>query len=366
MIGFLNRMRSYLPRREKSGLGDVVPSGEADYFLPDLCNARAIVYLLAFGEGLVAILTLMETGLESFSWERFGLVSLFVQWVALLSVALICQLRNLTFHMKPFWVSLMGIAIVTAITALVSLVASYLESDFNFGMDWHWIARNLVVAAVVTTFLMRYFYVQGQWRLRSQAELKARLSALQAHIRPHFFFNSLNTVASLIVIDPDKAESMLLDLAQLFRVVLQTDAEPTTLETDLELGKRYLEIEATRLGDRVIIEWELPEEIPTIKLPVLTVQPIMENAVYHGIQPLVNGGFIRISLFPQANQWCLMVENDCPEEASKTRLGMAQVNIRARLEAYFGDSAKLTTEQSGKRYKTLLILPHPTEESHEH
>jgi two-component system sensor histidine kinase AlgZ len=343
-----------------------VPNDQADYFLPDLCNAQAIVYLLAFGEGLVAVLTLMETGLESFSWERFGLVSLFVQWVALLSVALICQLRNLTFHMKPFWVSVMGIGIVTVVTAMVSLVASYLGSDFDFGMDWHWIARNLVVAAVVTAFLMRYFYVQSQWRLRSQAELKARLSALQAHIRPHFFFNSLNTVASLIVTDPEKAESMLLDLAQLFRVVLQADAEPTTLETDLELGRRYLDIEATRLGERVTLEWDLPKAIPRIKLPVLTIQPIMENAIYHGIQPLVKGGLIRVSLFPQAQQWCLLVENDCPDQPSKTRLGLAQMNIRARLEAYFGGSARLTTEQSGTGYKTLLILPHPTEETHEH
>ncbi|MGB1092929.1 MAG: sensor histidine kinase, partial [Oceanobacter sp.] len=250
-------------------------------------------------------------------------------------------------------------------TGLVSIAALWVQHNNETGLplviDWAWLTRNLLVAAILSAFLMRYFYVQSQWRLRSQAELKARLAALQARIRPHFFFNTLNTVASLIMIDPDKAENMLLDLAQLFRVVLQADAEPTLLETELELGRRYLDIEATRLGDRVVICWQLPASIPPIKLPILTLQPLLENAIYHGIQPLGYGGEILIQLNFEQSVWVLEVINDCPDNESSTRSGIAHENIRARLGAHFGSRSDLKTHRSGHKYLARLTMPPPEE-----
>ncbi|MDP2607781.1 MULTISPECIES: sensor histidine kinase [unclassified Oceanobacter] len=336
------------------------------FFLPDLCNTRAILFLLAVSEGLVAILTLMESSLAAFSWERFGLVSLFVQWVALLSVAVLCQLRFVLVQVNVMLVSVLALLLVQLVTLGVGLMADWLWPTSVRSIDWLWLARNALVSALVTALALRYFYVQSQWRIQAQAELKARLSALQANIRPHFFFNTLNTVAALIVIDPEKAENMLLDLAQLFRVVLKADDTPSTLEQEIEFGQRYLDIEHTRLGTRLTIEWQLPDPLPEIIMPTLILQPLLENAVYHGIQPLVGGGWIRISLTPVTGGWELMVANARVPGSSKPGNGIAQRNIRARLDTLFGDSARLQTLELADEYQARIMIPlYSGERTHE-
>ncbi|WP_369856166.1 sensor histidine kinase [Candidatus Thalassolituus haligoni] len=336
------------------------------FFLPDLCNTRAILFLLAVSEGLVAILTLMESSLAAFSWERFGLVSLFVQWVALLSVAILCQLRFVLVQVNVLLVSVLALLLVQLVTLGVSLMADWLWPTSLRSIDWLWIARNALVSALVTALALRYFYVQSQWRIQAQAELKARLSALQANIRPHFFFNTLNTVAALIVIDPEKAENMLLDLAQLFRVVLKADDQPSTLAQEIEFGQRYLDIEHTRLGSRLEVEWQLPEPLPEITMPALILQPLLENAVYHGVQPLVGGGWIRISLTAVAGGWELAVANARLPGASPPGNGIAQRNIRARLETLFGESARLQTAELPDEYQARILVPsHSGEHTHE-
>jgi two-component system sensor histidine kinase AlgZ len=180
----------------------------------------------------------------------------------------------------------------------VSFAAEYFFTfaGYNGQIDWLWIVRNMIISAIFGGMGLRYFYVQSQWRLKSQAELSSRLQALQARIRPHFFFNSLNTVASLIAIDADKAENMLVDLSSLFRVVLKDQDAQVDLAAEIELGRRYLNIEQERLGDRLKLEWQLPEVIPNIQVPQLLLQPLLENAIYHGIQPLLDGGKIVIAL----------------------------------------------------------------------
>nr|WP_302473491.1 histidine kinase [Thalassolituus sp.] len=205
---------------------------------------------------------------------------------------------------------------------------------------------------------MRYFYVQSQWRLQIQAELRARLAALQANIRPHFFFNTLNTVASLIVIDPEKAEYMLLELAQLFRAVLRGTEETTPLSEEIKLGQGYLDIEQTRLGERMQVEWELPHVLPDIRVPQLILQPLLENAVYHGIQPVVEQGDIRVSLAQMDKGWLLQISNSKSSESVESSGNrIAHQNIRARLEALFGEGATLNVEDEGHRYEARILIP---------
>ncbi|MCY0965223.1 sensor histidine kinase [Parathalassolituus penaei] len=334
-----------------------VPEG---FFLPDLCNPLAVVYLLIVSEGLVVTLTLMESGLAHFSWQRFGLVSLFVQWVALVSVALLCRLR------RPLsqWPLLHSVGAAMLLVQLVNLVVGVLADYFAAGgfflPDWYWLGRNALVSALITALALRYFYVQSQWRLQSQAELRSRLSALQANIRPHFFFNTLNTVAALIPIDPDKAETILLDLAQLFRVVLKAEHQPASLAAEIELGRRYLGIEQIRLGDRMQVHWHLPEQLPDLQVPALLLQPLLENAVYHGIQPLPQGGDIQVSLERRGRYWILSVSNARQAGAGGKGNGVAQVNIRARLGALFGETARLDVTEQPDRYQAQLMLPDST------
>jgi two-component system, LytTR family, sensor histidine kinase AlgZ len=334
-----------------------VPEG---FFLPDLCNPMAVVYLLVVSEGLVVTLTLMESGLEYFSWQRFGLVSLFVQWVALVSVAILCQLRRWLAGLPIPQAVMVAITLVQLITLLVGLASDQMRPSETFGTDWYWLCRNALVSALITALALRYFYVQSQWRLQSQAELRARLSALQANIRPHFFFNTLNTVAALIMIDPDKAETMLLDLAQLFRVVLKADDQPTSLAMEIELGRRYLGIEQTRLGERMRVTWQLPEVLPDLQIPALTLQPLLENAVYHGVQPLLSGGDIDITLIRQGSWWVLSVGNSRQQGTADKGNGIALVNIRARLGALFGEAARLEITEQPDRYLAQLMIPDST------
>src|SRR5690606_34838511 len=149
--------------------------------------------------------------------------------------------------------------------------------------------RHALISLIMSGLLLRYFYLQSQWRRQEQAELKARIESLQARIRPHFLFNSLNSIASLVVTDPAKAEQAVLDLSDLFRASL---ARPGTLvpwREELELAKRYLSIEHYRLGERLQLQWEVdgvPEDLP---IPQLTLQPLLENALIYGIQPRIEG-----------------------------------------------------------------------------
>ena len=341
----------------KSAASGAVPDG---FFLPDLCNALAVVYLLVVSEGLVVTLTLMETGLEHFSWQRFGLVSLFVQWVTLVSVALLCQMRRWLARISVFAATLASLLLVQGVTLLVGLVSDQMRPSPGLGTDWYWLWRNALVSALISALALRYFYVQSQWRIQVQAELRARLFALQANIRPHFFFNTLNTVAALIVVDPDKAETMLLDLAQLFRAVMKADGQPTTLAAELELGRRYLDIEQTRLGPRLQVEWVLPDSVPMLTLPALILQPLLENAIYHGIQPLRSGGLIRITLIRQASHWLLAVSNSKGAESDHKGNGIALANIRARLQVMYTDAARLETRAQDDQYEARLIIPDST------
>lgn len=336
------------------------------FFLPDLCNVYAVLVLIVLSETLVMALLLVESGLVGFQWERFATLSYFVQWVALLSVALLCQSRKFMARLALLWAVCWAMSLLMLVCFVISYAA---ESLFPFAalsnqVNWLWILRNIIISAIFGGMGLRYFYVQSQWRLKSQAELNSRLQALQARIRPHFFFNSLNTVASLIAIDPEKAENMLVDLSSLFRVVLKDQDAQVDLAAEIELGRRYLNIEQERLGDRLRLEWQLPDDIPNIQVPQLLLQPLLENAIYHGIQPLIDGGKVTITLTNMINsgakyqRWFLAIENDkldSPVKSAGHQISLP--NIAMRLEAIFGDKAALDFSETANQYRVIIELP---------
>jgi len=336
------------------------------FFLPDLCNVYAVLVLIVLSETLVTALLLVESGLVGFQWERFATLSYFVQWVALLSVALLCQSRKFMARLALPWAVCWAMSLLMLVCFTISYAA---ETLFPFvvssnQVNWLWILRNMLISAIFGGMGLRYFYVQSQWRIKSQAELSSRLQALQARIRPHFFFNSLNTVASLIAIDPDKAENMLVDLSSLFRVVLKDQETQVNLAAEIELGRRYLNIEQERLGNRLRLTWQLPENIPDIQVPQLLLQPLLENAIYHGVQPLIDGGHVVIKLSLQTKKedkqrrWSLIIENDKPDVAAKSEGHQISLpNIAMRLEAIFNDKAALNIEQTANQYRVIIELP---------
>ncbi|MBD1550182.1 sensor histidine kinase [Pseudomonas typographi] len=332
-----------------------------EFFLPQLCEPQALLMLVLLAELLVLVLVLAEPMVAGFDWVRLALASLFVQWIVLLSAALLCQLRPWLARLHPGTAGILCCLLVVALAlAGTALTDHYHLSGPGPAEGAYRYLRHGLIALIMSALLLRYFYLQNQWRLQQQAELKARLEALQARIKPHFLFNSLNSIASLVVLAPAKAEQAVLDLSSLFRASLQAPGSVVGWADELALAKRYLSIEHYRLGERLQLEWRIDEVPDDVPIPQLTLQPLLENALIHGIAPRKEGGQVSIEASYHRGVFVLSVSNPYDEAsagpvASGTRQALA--NIEARLGALFGPRASLTVERRDGRHSTCLRYP---------
>jgi two-component system sensor histidine kinase AlgZ len=233
-------------------------------------------------------------------------------------------------------------------------------SAWNAGQDL--LPRALTVSVIVGWLLLHYLQLQYRWRQQLEAENEARLQALQSRIRPHFLFNSMNTIASLTRSNPALAEEVVEDLADLFRVSLGDATRHSTLGRELELAREYLNIERHRLGQRLQVEWDLQALPLDAVLPPLMLQPLLENAIYHGIEPAAAGGVIHISGRYRRGRVNLGIRNTIPEPGQNGhRQGnrLALENIRERLGGLFGRQANLTESRVEGQHQVRLVIPHP-------
>ncbi|HET6546206.1 MAG TPA: histidine kinase [Rhodanobacteraceae bacterium] len=337
---------------------------EARRWLPQFCRLPTLFAVMVVAE-LVALVVVLTPGPQVRSWlPRLGVISVFVQWLALLEVVVLCSLRQ-TLDRLPARTGF-GIAWLLAVlvTALGSAVIHSMDRALGLGLTvaaghgTQFVLANAAICALIAAALLRYLYVQDRWRERVRATAKAQVDALQARIRPHFLFNSMNTIASLIGTRPQEAERTVLDLADLFRAALGADDNgPGTLGEELDLIDNYLRIEKQRLGDRLRIDLRvdaLPRELP---LPRLLLQPLVENAVYHGIQQLPGGGTIRIVGSRVRDGVEISVDNPVPADAATVGNGLALANIRDRIGYHFGDRAQLRIESGADAYTVTVHLP---------
>ena len=229
----------------------------------------------------------------------------------------------------------------------------------------HFVLGSATIAALITAVVLRYLYVIDGWQAQVQASARAEADALQARIRPHFLFNSLNAIAGLMRTDPAVAEHALLDLSDLFRAALGAGGE-STLAGEVELAERYLAIESLRLGARLQIAWEREEPLPwRMPMPRLVLQPLVENAVLHGISRLPEGGRIDIRLARDAGWLRIAVSNPAPaaQAPGSAGSGHAQRSIGHRLAYAFGPEARMTAGMDAGYYRVELRLPVPKEEA---
>ena len=343
----------------------VVPGQETAFFIPDLCATRPVLMMFILAELLVLVYALGASDLPRFDWGALALTSLFVQWVVLLSAGLLCACRPLLIRVSlPLGVFLSFVLIL--LVALVSSgVAMQVLSPSSYGADmggW-WLARNLLVAAVFGGIALRYFYLQQQLRSREQAELQARIESLRARIRPHFLFNTMNSIASLIGSRPDAAEQVVEDLSELFRASLVESQNLSSLADELHLCELYLRIEQLRLGERLQIRWDIDEVARRCLLPPLLLQPLVENAVYHGVARLDDGGEVAISADYHNDGLRVSVVNPVPASAESTHAGhkMGLDNVRQRLDAHYGDAATINIDSSSNAFRVQLMLPQTPE-----
>jgi len=348
--------------------------------LPYLCSAPAVFGLVLIGELIASALVLMDTSINAFSWAQLGYVSMVVQWIVLLSALVLCRLSLPLARLSPLLGGAIAYVSVLSIALVIICGASWL---LNADILWLDVIKYMLLTAIFSGILLRYLYVQQQLRLQQQAELQSRIQALHARIRPHFLFNSMNAVASLIPVNPVLAEKVVEDLSEVFRMSLQ-QASLIPLEKELDLCRRYVDIEQVRLGERLGVEWQLAEDISDIQVPSFILQPLIENAIYHGVQRLPDGGVVNISLTLDDKQLMLAVQNPTPvftdnntdhllpdndndnaddnKTTNKKTNQMALANITHRLQAHYGDSAAVETkivinEKLVEVYQVTLCIP---------
>jgi two-component system sensor histidine kinase AlgZ len=247
-----------------------------------------------------------------------------------------------------------------AILALVLFCTSAVYSLFTQGWvfeDLPQLSRVLFSAFSISVLTLYYFNLR--YRAHSPAVTEARLQALQARIRPHFLFNSINAVLSLIRSQPKQAETALEDMADLFRVLMADNRELVTLAQEIALCRQYLALEKLRLNERLHIQWQIDNMPPDALIPQLVLQPLVENAVYHGIEPLANGGTITIQIYTKLNEIHLVLKNPYTTQNSHQHGNrMALSNIKERLTLHFDLEASLKSKQEKGEYEVHIVLPH--------
>ena len=331
------------------------------FVVPDLCNAPALGIVVLVGQLLVIVL-LFAGG--PVTWARFALTSLFVQWVALASSGTLCLARSRLISMGLMGGALASFGIVLGVTLIVSLISDRVlagsVSMDEAGIHWPRIATQMAISGIITGMVLRYFYVQEQLREQEQSELQSRIQALQSRIRPHCLFNSMNIIASLIPTEPDTAESVVEDLSELFRASLNEAGNQVPISEELALCERYVRIEGLRLGDRLKVNWDICDYPKSLKIPLLTLQPLLENAIYHGIQPLPEGGTVDVKLRYDGEIVHVDIINPVPPPESRGLSKgnqMAINNIKSRLSVLYGNSAALDVEERDECYVTTLRYP---------
>ena len=336
-------------------------------FLPDFCGTRTVFIVILIAELLAIILTLAQPPHLLNHLVDLALYSLFIQWVALSCTAILCIFRQHFTTLDDHWVGIIAYFITLITTFIVTELAWWVQSQWSISDGYFryghttFLLRIMGISAVVWALTFRYFYVQHQWKKQTRLEADARFQALQSRIKPHFLFNCLNTIASLIRHDPKLAEQSIEDLADLFRISLQDVNQDSTLQDEISFCKRYLRIEQHRLGDRLKTEIHVDNAPLDVKLPVLSLQPLVENAIYHGIEPLPEGGLIRIRASRENNFVNVVIENpimpDFEEYSRHKGNQLAQDNVRQRLNAFFQQQDLLEVRQTDNSYQIIVSIP---------
>ncbi len=343
---------------------------DTPFYLPDFCAPRMVFAIVLIAELVALTLSLAKAPTLQIFWIELAKSSLFLLWIGLLSAAVLCLARP---HLARTTV-----ARATTISLLLLLITTGIVSDAAYWLGQYWIdrtgdiegtlfptyrfrflAQNLLIGGIVGSLALRYFYVSNEWKRNVQMEARARISALQARIRPHFLFNSMNTIASLTRTNPSRAEEAIEDLADLFRATLGDSKSQLRMKEELELARIYQRIEQLRLGDRLSVKWDVQDLPMRALIPGLTIQPLLENAIYHGVEPLPEGGTITVSGKQQDGDIRIRVTNPVPENIEHAREGNrhALANIKQRFEIAYQGRASVTVEDDEQQFKVTIVFP---------
>jgi two-component system sensor histidine kinase AlgZ len=321
----------------------------------DVCHVGVVLRAVLLVQAVVA-LGVLYTATHWDEWvgqlARGSILSL---WGVVAWLAVACALKRWLAHLPTVW---QWVAATTLGALCATLGATLLRlTSFTDAPERLWIAPLLSGAAMAAAL----FY----WlRLRAQAQLPAdttaRLAELQSRIRPHFLFNTLNTAMTLVRVDPARAEAVLEDLAELFRVALSEAGESVSLADEVELARRYLDIEQVRFGQRLQVSWDIDANANGARVPPLLLQPLVENAVRHGVEPDAAGGVIRVRTRVKRAHAVIDIVNSVCDTPSQPGHGIALLNVRERLRLMHDVAAQFEARRERDVFRVQIVVPMTT------
>jgi two-component system, LytTR family, sensor histidine kinase AlgZ len=323
--------------------------------LPDFRNLGILLRILLIANAIALVAAIVQSPSLAGLGARIVEHAAMVEPLLMLTLVLLYLLNGVLARLPYLAGALAVIAVTLALTTLLHAGAQYY---LLFSVTP--LARYWLLVGLVTAMLLVYFDLRG--RALSPAIAEARLQALQARIRPHFLFNSINAVLSLIRQDPKRAETALEDMAELFRVLMAENRELTPLAREVDLCRQYLGLEQLRLGERLQVEWHIDKMPADAMIPPLVLQPLLENAVYHGIEPLTEPGVVSINIYATRDEVHAVLKNPY-SRADDHHAGnnMALGNIRERLQLHFDAEASLTSRATDNVYQVHIIMPYRKE-----
>ncbi|MBN8463652.1 MAG: histidine kinase [Dechloromonas sp.] len=323
----------------------------ATHPLPDWRNFGVMLRVL-LGVNLLALAVafIQSPGLAEWM-ARYVEMAALVEPLLLLALGLLAVLRD-PLRRLPLR---LGQGVVVILAGALAYGQNLFWQSLGLG-DGGNAPRPVVLAMVASVVLLGYFELRA--RAFSPAQAEARLAALNARIRPHFLFNSLNAVLSLIRARPQQAEAALESLSDLFRAAMRDPGEMISLADEIALGKQYFELERLRLGERLAVHWQIGAVSLDLPIPPLMLQPLLENAVYHGIEPSPEGGTVSVSITQRGDELRIAIANPNAgrsQHAAGNHIAVA--NIRERLSLYYDLEARLEIEAGEHFYEVRIFLP---------
>ncbi len=326
--------------------------------LPDFRNFGVMLRVL-LGVNALALAAALVQGAGVGDWlPRYIDMAAWVQPLLLLNLAVLALLGDLLRRL-PLPLGRVLVVLLAAVSALVLLdFWRFMALDDG---GWQRLLRAALLGGLVAAAMLFYFALRA--RAFAPALDAARLQALTARIRPHFLFNSLNAVLSLIRTQPRRAETALEELAELFRVLMRDHRDLLPLADEIALCRQYLDLEKLRLGERLHVVWEIAEVPADLKVPPLMLQPLLENAIYHGIEPSGEEGTVRIRFARSGDELHIDLANPCRRDAQRQSGNrMALDNIRERLALHYDlearlEAAEIVLDDGRSEYRVHIVLP---------
>jgi two-component system sensor histidine kinase AlgZ len=346
------------------------------FFLPDFCAGRSALAMVLIVELVAVVLSLARQSIAENFWFDLAAISMFLLWIGLGSAMVLCRATPWLARQTVAAASTIALLLLAAVVAIVSEVVFELGAYLTGGVpamlgifpQQHasFVIRNVSIGVIVSALLLRYFYVSSEWKRTIELEAQSRIRALQARIRPHFLFNSMNTIAALTRSNPAQAEQAVEDLADLFRANLSDARQRIRLSEEIEVARVYERIEQLRLGDRLKVRWETAGLPMDARVPSLLLQPLLENAIYHGVERLPHGGEVLIEADCKEQTIRLEVSNPVAQNSGAIDMAeregnkLALDNIRQRLQLAWPDRSSVKVEHGNDSYRVTLTFPYST------